>query len=167
MPLGSDANVQKKQACARDMPRVTCLLASKHTRFFFFSPAFETRRSCSLAILCCTSHQSAWHEAEILAAFAKRDAASVNASQVLAALASEAALCDCRNTTETPEPTGRRSTQSSFGQGAILSALKKGLEDGLFGQTLQQIQIVFAEMDLLVEQYASTGRKRLKKRFQS
>ena len=54
------------------------------------------------------------------------------------------------------------STNTSNASDLIMKAVEKALQDGLFGQMLQQFAVLFEQMDMLVERFHSGGRNQEK-----
>lgn len=54
------------------------------------------------------------------------------------------------------------STNTSDASDLMMKAVEKALQDGLFGQMLQQFAVLFEQMDMLVERFHSGGRNQEK-----
>lgn len=54
------------------------------------------------------------------------------------------------------------STNKSDAPDLMMKAVEKALQDGLFGQMLQQFAVLFEQMDMLVERFHSGGRNQEK-----
>jgi len=111
-------------------------------------------------------------DTEIFKTFATRDISVINATKVLQQLP-KAAVC---TEVQTNALKNRRaqgdshpgkalamtlesvvSTNKSDAPDLMMKAVEKALQDGLFGQMLQQFAVLFEQMDMLVERFHSGG----------
>ena len=86
----------------------------------------------------------------------EHDLRSLNASDVLD---DEEWLCAEAKTVALNE-THQRQDQFPSGQLKLRKAMAQLMQNGFFGQTMQQFELLFEEMDMLVSQFRSAGTER-------